>query len=222
MLAVRWYLRFGLSYRDVEELVAERGIEVDCPCRELVSTRLTIASSSPRSAMAMTARWRKSSGVTVSLSSRFARRLVGDHARAEEVSQDVFVRLWERSDRFDPQRGVLRAFLLALTHGRALDVVRSDVARRRREERDVARTNGSAYDAGEQVVARTVGDAVRNALSLIPEPERRAVELAYFGGHSYRTVASMLDEPEGTVKSRIRSGLARLRSALADQDLQDA
>ena len=58
--------------------------------------------------------------------------------------------------------------------------------------------------------------------SLIPEPERRAVELAYFGGHSYRTVASMLDEPEGTVKSRIRSGLARLRSALADQDLQDA
>ncbi len=152
----------------------------------------------------------------------FARRLVGDHARAEEVSQDVFVRLWERSDRFDPQRGVLRAFLLALTHGRALDVVRSDVARRRREERDATRTNGSAYDAGEQVVARTVGDAVRKALSLIPESERRAVELAYFGGHSYRTVASMLDEPEGTVKSRIRSGLARLRSALADQDLQDA
>jgi RNA polymerase sigma-70 factor (ECF subfamily) len=152
----------------------------------------------------------------------FARRLVGDHARAEEVSQDVFVRLWERSDRFDPQRGALRAFLLALTHGRALDVVRSDVARRRREERDASRTTDFAREASEQVVARTVGDAVRNALSLIPESERRAVELAYFGGHSYRTVASMLDEPEGTVKSRIRSGLARLRCALADQDLQDA
>ena len=152
----------------------------------------------------------------------FARRLVGDHARAEEVSQDVFVRLWERSDRFDPQRGVLRAFLLALTHGRALDVMRSDVARRRREERDVTRTNGSAHDAGEQVVARTVGDAVRKALAMIPESERRAVELAYFGGHSYRAVASMLDEPEGTVKTRIRSGLARLRRALADQGLQDA
>lgn len=150
----------------------------------------------------------------------FARRLVGDHARAEEVSQEVFVRLWERSDRFDPQRGALRAFLLALTHGRALDVVRSDTSRRRREERDVSRTPGSIQDADEQVVARTIADTVRQALSLIPERERRAVELAYIGGHSYRVVASMLDEPEGTVKSRIRSGLARLRTTLAAQELQ--
>ena len=152
----------------------------------------------------------------------FARRLVGDQDRAEEVSQDVFVRFWEQSDRFDPQRGALRSFLLALTHGRAVDVVRSDVARRRREERDAARTTDSAHEVGERVVARTVGDAVRNALSHIPEPERRAIELAYFGGHSYRAVASMLDEPEGTVKSRIRSGLARLRRVLADQDFQYA
>src|SRR4051794_10407457 len=64
----------------------------------------------------------------------FARRLVGDNGRAEEVSQDVFTRLWERSNRFDAQRGTLRSFLLALTHGRALDVIRSDTARRRREE----------------------------------------------------------------------------------------
>ncbi len=134
----------------------------------------------------------------------------------------MFVRLWEHSDRFDPQRGALRAFLLAMTHGRALDVVRSDVARQRREERDVVPVNTSGHDASEQVVARTVADAVRNALSLIPESERRAVELAYFGGHSYRTVASLLDEPEGTVKSRIRSGLARLRTVLADQGLQGA
>ena len=152
----------------------------------------------------------------------FARRLVGDHARAEEICQEVFFRLWERSDRFDPQRGALRAFLLAITHGRAVDVVRSDVARHRREERDVVRVSGSSGGADAQVVTQTVANAVRNALSLIPEPERRAVELAYFGGHSYRAVASMLDEPEGTVKSRIRSGLARLRTVLADQDLQGA
>lgn len=152
----------------------------------------------------------------------FARRLVGDHSRAEEISQEVFVRLWEHSDRFDPQRGALRAFLLAMTHGRALDVLRSDVARQRREERNVVPESASAHDAGEQVVARTVDDTLRNALSLIPESERRAVELAYFGGHSYRAVASLLDEPEGTVKSRIRSGLARLRTVLADQDLQGA
>jgi RNA polymerase sigma-70 factor, ECF subfamily len=152
----------------------------------------------------------------------FARRLVGDYARAEEISQEVFVRFWERSDRFDPRRGALRAFLLAMTHGRALDVVRSDVARHRREERDVVRVSSAGHDADEQVVARTVADAVRNALSLIPESERRAVELAYFGGYSYRAVASMLDEPEGTVKSRIRSGLARLRTVLAVQDLHGA
>ena len=78
---------------------------------------------------------------------------------------------------------------------------------------------GSGRGADDQVAAWTVAEAVRNALALIPESERRAVELAYFGGRSYRAVASMLGEPEGTVKSRIRSGLARLRTVLADQDL---
>ena len=82
-------------------------------------------------------------------------------------------------------------------------------------------SRGSRRGADDQVVARTVAEAVRNALSLIPESERRAVELAYFGGHSYRAVASMLGEPEGTVKNRIRSGLARLRTILANRDLLD-
>ncbi len=152
----------------------------------------------------------------------FARRLVGDHARAEEVAQEVFLRLWQQSERFDPRRGALRAFLLALTHGRALDVVRSDSARRRREERNLVRSTGLGHEAEAQVVARSVADAVRDALAQIPDAERRAVELAYFGGHSYRAVAAMLDEPEGTVKSRIRNGLARLRTALAAQDLGGA
>ena len=149
----------------------------------------------------------------------FARRLVGDHSRAEEITQDVFIRLWQVSGRFDAKRGALRAFLLALTHGRALDVIRSDSARFRREERDVARSPDLSQDPGEQVVARTVAGAVRSALSLLPESERRAVELAYFEGHSYRTVAAMLNEPEGTVKSRIRNGLARLRSVLEAHDV---
>jgi RNA polymerase sigma-70 factor (ECF subfamily) len=152
----------------------------------------------------------------------FARRLVGDNSRAEEVSQEVFLRLWERSDRFDAQRGSLRSFLLALTHGRALDVARSDTARRRREEEDEARTSEADAGVEAQVVAHSVADAVRQALSEIPEAERRAVELAYFGGHSYRAVAAMLGEPEGTIKSRIRSGLAKLRLALAAQDLHGA
>ena len=149
----------------------------------------------------------------------FARQLVGDHARAEEVSQDVFVRLWEKWDRYDPAAGTVRAFLLAITHGRTLDVVRSDLARSRREEREARRPSVPDPEPDTVVVASTTAATLRAALLGLPEPERRAVELAYFGGHSYRAVATMLGEPEGTVKSRIRSGLARLRHALAAQDL---
>lgn len=149
----------------------------------------------------------------------FARRLVGDHARAEEVSQDVFVRLWEKWDRYDPAVGTVRAFLLAITHGRTLDVVRSDLARSRREEREARRPSVPDPEPDTVVVATATAATLRDALLELPEPERRAVELAYLGGHSYRAVAAMLGEPEGTVKSRIRSGLARLRHALAAQDL---
>ena len=150
----------------------------------------------------------------------FARRLVGDSSRAEEISQEVFLRLWERSSRFDEQRGSLRAFLLAITHGRALDVIRSDSARQKRETRDAIRTTPPEAGVEAAVVAQTVAEAVHHALSQLPDAERQAVELAYFGGHSYRTVAQMLNEPEGTIKGRIRSGLGKLRSALAAQDLQ--
>jgi RNA polymerase sigma-70 factor (ECF subfamily) len=152
----------------------------------------------------------------------FARRLVGDSGRAEEISQEVFLRLWDRPSRFDVQRGSLRSFLLAVTHGRALDVLRSDAARVAREKRDAVRTIPPETGVEAQVVAQTVADAVRHALAQLSEPDRNAVELAYFGGHSYRTVAEMLNEPEGTVKSRIRRGLAKLRAALASQDLQGA
>jgi RNA polymerase sigma-70 factor (ECF subfamily) len=152
----------------------------------------------------------------------FARRLVGDSGRAEEIAQEVFLRLWERSTTFDATRGTLRAFLLAMTHGRSLDVVRSDAARRGREERDAVRTPVAEHSVESNVVARSVAEAVRAALSRLPDTERRAVELAYYEGHSYRTVARMLGEPEGTTKTRIRSGLARLRAALASQDLHGA
>jgi RNA polymerase sigma-70 factor (ECF subfamily) len=152
----------------------------------------------------------------------FARRLAGDSGRAEEIAQDVFLRLWERSTTFDATRGTLRAFLLAMTHGRALDVVRSDASRRGREERDAVRTPVAEHSVESNVVARSVAEAVRTALSRLPDTERRAVELAYYEGHSYRTVARMLGEPEGTTKTRIRSGLARLRAALAAQDLHGA
>jgi RNA polymerase sigma-70 factor, ECF subfamily len=145
-----------------------------------------------------------------------ARRVLGDSGRAEEIVQEVFVRLWNQPERFDPGRGSLRSFLLAQTHGRAVDVLRSDSARREREENDARRAAEAGYDVEREVWDLAVAETVRKAVHTLPEDERRAIELAYFGGCTYREVALALGAPEGTVKSRIRSGLKRLRVSLAD------
>jgi RNA polymerase sigma-70 factor (ECF subfamily) len=143
-----------------------------------------------------------------------ARRIVADGALAEEVVQEVFLRLWNEPDRFDAMRGSLRTYLLTQTHGRSVDVVRAEASRREREQRDARLTAEGGYDLEREVWDLTQAEHVRDALSRLTEDERRAIELAYFGGHTYREVAVLLGEPEGTIKSRIRSGLGRLRGAL--------
>ena len=145
-----------------------------------------------------------------------ARRLLTERSLAEEVVQEVFLRLWHHPEKFDPDRGSLRSYLLAQCHGRAVDLLRSELSRRAREQRDAAATAESGYDLEHAVVDLAVAEEVRGALEALTPGERRAIELAYFGGHTYREVATLLDEPEGTVKSRIRSGLRRLRSALVE------
>jgi RNA polymerase sigma-70 factor (ECF subfamily) len=145
-----------------------------------------------------------------------ARRVLGDDALAEEVVQEIFLRLWHAPDRFDPARGTLRSFLLAQTHGRAVDMLRSDMSRRRREERDARATAEAGYDLEHEVWDLAVADHVKDAVAGLPVDERKAIELAYFGGHSYREVAELLGQPEGTVKSRIRAGLKRMRPSLVD------
>jgi RNA polymerase sigma-70 factor (ECF subfamily) len=145
-----------------------------------------------------------------------ARRVLQDAGEAEDVTQEVFLRLWREPDRFDPGRGSLRSFLLAQAHGRAVDAVRSSSSRRSREAREAARTARAEYDMQHEVWDLALADQVARAMGELSEDERRAIQLAYFDGHTYREVARVLEQPEGTVKSRIRSGLRRLRDALVD------
>ncbi|HWH34830.1 MAG TPA: sigma-70 family RNA polymerase sigma factor [Acidimicrobiales bacterium] len=145
-----------------------------------------------------------------------ARRLLADQTLAEEVVQEVFLRIWDAPEKFDPDRGSLRSYLLAQCHGRSVDLIRSEQSRRDRELKEHRQRAEAGYDIEHEVWDLAVADHVREAIAELPFEERKAIELAYLGGHTYREVASLLGQPEGTVKSRIRAGLRRMRGALAD------
>jgi RNA polymerase sigma-70 factor, ECF subfamily len=149
-----------------------------------------------------------------------ARRVLFDRALAEEVVQEIFVRLWNRAELYEPGRGTLRSFLIAQTHGRSVDLLRAETARRRREEREARQRIPEPIDLEREIVSLNEAETVRAALASLPEPERAAIELAYFGGHTYREVAVLLEQPEGTVKSRIRAGMLRLRAALVEAGIE--
>jgi len=171
------------------------------------------AAVAARDESALAELYRRHGGTSLAL----ARRVLSDRVLAEEVVQEVFVRLWREPARFDPERGTMRAWLCAQVHGRSVDLLRADTARRAREERDAFRTPAINDDLERAVVELTEGEAVRRALLTLSDVEREAIELAYFGGNTYREVAVLLEQPEGTIKSRIRSGLLRLRAALIDE-----
>ena len=143
-----------------------------------------------------------------------ALRVLSNAALAEDVVQDVFVRLWERPERFDAGRGPLRAFLLSMAHSRAVERVRSEESLRNRHAKLERQPRRVADDPARVVETREAGDAVRAALAALPEIQRRPIEMAYYEGLSYREVAQSLGEPEGTVKYRIRMGMQQLRAAL--------
>jgi len=146
-----------------------------------------------------------------------ALRVVGSTADAEDVVLDVFWQVWQQAGQYDPERGSVSTWLITIARSRAID-------RRRRlkrngtlaqmvavEHRDPAKPLG---DPQEDIVAAEQRRRVRAALDLLPEANRRALELAYYEGLSQSEVAAALDEPLGTVKTRIRTGLAHLRGHL--------
>ncbi len=155
--------------------------------------------------------YRRHAGAVYALS----RRLLVDHTLAEEVVQEVFLRIWDSPEKFDPERGSLRSYLLAQCHGRSVDLIRSEQSRRDRELKEHRQQAEAGYDIEHEVWDMAVADHVRDAIADLPNEERKAIELAYLGGHTYREVATLLDQPEGTVKSRIRAGLRRMRRVLS-------
>ena len=149
-----------------------------------------------------------------------ARRVLGSATLAEEVTQDVFLGLWKQPEQFDVGRAPLRTLLLTKAHSRAVDLVRAETARHAREQRTASDRATAGYDLEHYVWDLAVADQVKTAVETLPDGERQAIELAYFGGKTYRDVASLLGEPEGTIKSRIRSGLRRLRTLLTEHGVE--
>jgi RNA polymerase sigma-70 factor, ECF subfamily len=143
------------------------------------------------------------------------RRVVHDPAQTEEVAQEVLVEVWRTAARFEPGRGNARGWVATMAHRRAVDRVRSEQASRDRAERVAVRDRVRAFDeVSEQVEVRLEHQQVRDALAALTDLQREAVELAYFQGYTYRQVAELLGTPLGTIKTRMRDGLIRLRDAL--------
>jgi RNA polymerase sigma-70 factor (ECF subfamily) len=141
-------------------------------------------------------------------------KVVRDPSQSEEVAQEVFVELWRVATRYDAGRGSVRSWAATVAHRRAVDRVRAEQASRDRLERRAAHA-GREHDEVEAAVESNLDQArVRRALGVLSPLQREAVELAYYGGHTYREVAVLLDVAEGTVKTRIRDGMIRLRDAL--------
>lgn len=143
-------------------------------------------------------------------------RVLRDPAMAEEVTQEVMVELWKFAPRFESGRGTVAAWASTVAHRRAIDRVRSSQSSRDRDQRehDATLTESRHDEVAEQVEDRLERERVITAMAALNPAQREAIELAYFSGYTYREVAAALDVPEGTIKTRIRDGLMRMRSQM--------
>ena len=144
------------------------------------------------------------------------RKVLRDPAQSEEVVQEVLLEVWRTASRFDPGEGSARGWLMTLAHRRAVDRVRSAQASAEREAR--AAVAATDYDVvAEEVENRLDAQRVRRCLDALTELQRESVTLAYYGGYTYREVAALLGVAVGTVKTRMRDGLIRLRDCLGTE-----
>lgn len=142
-------------------------------------------------------------------------RVVRDPAQAEEVTQEAFLEIWRTASRFDAARGSAVSWLLTIAHRKAVDRVRSAEAASRRESTYHLQNQTVDVDTtAEAATASLEARRVRTALGALTEVQREAIELAYFGGYTHTEVATLLDLPVGTAKTRIRDGLIRLRDTI--------
>jgi len=148
-----------------------------------------------------------------------ARRILRDDALAEDAVQEAFLAAWRSASRFVPERAKARTWLLTLVHRRAVDLVRRE-ERRRAESlgEDAEQTVGASDEA---VWLRYERERVQGALRQLPDQQREAIELAYYGGFTQSELADRLGQPVGTIKSRMFTGLSRLRDLLAEPELDD-
>jgi RNA polymerase sigma-70 factor, ECF subfamily len=142
------------------------------------------------------------------------RQVLRDPAQSEEIAQEVLLEIWRTASRFDPAKGSPAAWALTIAHRRAVDRVRSESSSLRREERAAADLAGKYDDVAEVVAATLDSQRVRRCLDGLTELQRESITLAYYGGYSYPQVAQLLGVALGTVKTRIRDGLIRMRDCL--------
>jgi RNA polymerase sigma-70 factor (ECF subfamily) len=144
-----------------------------------------------------------------------AARILRDQSQAEEVAQEVLLEIWRIAPRFDPARGSAQAWAMTIAHRRAVDRVRSANAAALRDQREAAMSVPPGRDeVAELVEVAMAAERLRRCLQLLAAPQREAIAMAYYGGYSYTEVAVRLQVALGTIKTRIRDGLRRLRDCV--------
>jgi RNA polymerase sigma-70 factor (ECF subfamily) len=143
------------------------------------------------------------------------RRLLVDYSQSEEVTQEVFLEIWQSASRYEPSKGGASTWILTMAHRRAVDRIRASQSSRDRDVKIGIRDYVAEYDnVSETVEVSIEHERVKEAMTQLTELQRQAVTLAYYGGYSHSEVAKLLSVPIGTVKTRLRDGMIRLRDEL--------